>query len=43
MCHLLQKSAGDVAKNGLLKLSGILNPRIRAAPIAMSEYPEKSQ
>ena len=36
MCHLLQKSDGDVAKYGLLKLIGILNPNTRAAPIAMS-------
>jgi len=37
MCHLLQKSEGEVAKYGLLKLAGILNPMIIAAPIAMSE------
>jgi hypothetical protein len=37
MCHLPQKSEGDVAKNGLLKFRGILNPKISAAPIAMSE------
>ena len=42
MCHRLQKSDGDVAKYGLLKLIGSLNPRINAAPIAMSVYPEKS-
>ena len=34
---------GTVAKNGLLKFRGILNPSIAAAPIAISEYPEKSQ
>ena len=43
MCHRLQKSAGETAKYGLLKLAGIWNPRIIAAPIAISEYPEKSQ
>ena len=43
MCHRDQKSDGDVAKNGLLKFRGILKPSIAAAPIAISEYPEKSQ
>ena len=43
MCHLDQKSDGDVAKNGLLKFRGIFNPSRAAAPIAISEYPEKSQ
>ena len=43
MCHRVQKSDGDEAKNGLLKFNGILNPSIAAAPIAISEYPEKSQ
>ena len=43
VCQRDQKSDGDVAKNGLLKLAGIWNPRIIAAPIAISEYPEKSQ
>ena len=28
---------GEVAKNGLLKFFGIVNPRINAAPIAISE------
>ncbi len=42
MCHLPQKSEGDVAKNGLLKFNGILKPKIAAAPIAISEYPEKT-
>ena len=42
MCHLFQNAVGDVAKYGLLKFAGILNPRINAAPIAMSVYPEKS-
>ena len=42
MCHILQKSDGDVAKNGFLKFAGILIPIINAAPIAISEYPEKS-
>jgi hypothetical protein len=42
MCHRLQKSVGDVAKYGLLKFNGNLKPRISAAPIAISVYPEKS-
>ena len=43
MCHRDQKSDGDVAKNGLLKFRGILKPSIAAEPIAIPEYPEKSQ
>ena len=43
ICHLRQKSAIDLAWYGLLKLSIKLKPNTWAAPIAMSEYPEKSQ
>ena len=43
MCHLLQKSVIEVDLYGVLKLAGNLNPNNKAIPIAISEYPEKSQ
>ena len=43
MCHLLQNSTIDKLIHGLSKLIGSLKPNIKASPIAMSEYPEKSK
>lgn len=43
ICHLLQKSVIDTDLYGVLKFAGNLNPNNKAIPIAMSEYPEKSQ
>ena len=43
MCHLFQKPATVVARYGLLKFSIRLMPSSLALPIAMSEYPLKSQ
>ncbi|MCG3188205.1 MAG: hypothetical protein LKCHEGNO_00098 [Burkholderiaceae bacterium] len=43
MCHRFQKSIALVAFSGELKFIGKRMPNNLAAPIAMSEYPEKSK
>ena len=43
MCHLCQNSRIDLEKYGLLKFSLNSKPITFAVPIAISEYPEKSQ
>ena len=43
MCQFLQNSVNDFEKYGVLKLVISLKPSNLPSPIAMSEYPEKSQ
>ena len=43
MCQFLQNSVNDFEKYGVLKLVISLKPSSLPSPIAMSEYPEKSQ
>ena len=43
ICQRLQKSVKECAIYGSLKFSGILKPRIRPIPIAITEYPIKSK
>jgi len=43
MCQRRQKSEKPIAAYGKRKLSGMAKPRHIAAPIAVVEYPAKSQ
>jgi hypothetical protein len=43
MCQRRQNSVRDLEVYGCWKFSGSLNPSIFPIPMAMSEYPEKSQ